>query len=105
MQWACRGLTESDGYTTSNLSNETLSEGISEGTIWLRVTADVSPGVAEKCASFAYSKDGTTLVDFGESHVMVNEILFYMGCRFGVFKYATQTLGGWVTVRGFDLSQ
>jgi len=29
---------------------------------------------------------------------------FFMGYRFGIFNYATQALGGAVTVRSFDLT-
>jgi hypothetical protein len=29
---------------------------------------------------------------------------FFMGHRFGIFNYATQALGGTVTVRRFDLT-
>ena len=40
----------------------------------------------------------------GPSFVLNNQWEFFMGYRFGIFNYATQALGGAVTVRSFDLT-
>jgi hypothetical protein len=76
---------------------------VSGGRIWLRASADIRPG-SGRTATFSYSTDGTTFVPLGPAFVLNNAWEFFMGYRFGIFNYATQALGGAVTVRSFDLT-
>jgi hypothetical protein len=71
--------------------------------IWLRVNADIRPG-SNRQARFSYSTGGTTFIPLGNSLILDNQWRFFMGYRFGIFTYATQALGGAVTVRRFDLT-
>jgi hypothetical protein len=73
------------------------------GRIWLRVNADIRPGSGRQ-AHFSYSTDGTNFVGLGPGFTLNNAWQFFMGYRFGIFNYATQSLGGAVTVRRFDLT-
>ncbi|MBO4275881.1 xylosidase, partial [Microbispora triticiradicis] len=53
----------------------------------------------------SYSTDGVNFTSFGPAFTMGNAWQFFMGYRFGIFNYATQSLGGSVTVNRFDLTQ
>ena len=79
------------------------SATVSGGRIWLRATADIRPG-SGRTATFSYSTDGTTFIPLGPAFTLNNAWEFFMGYRFGIFNYATQALGGAVTVRSFDLT-
>ncbi|TLP60989.1 hypothetical protein, partial [Microbispora triticiradicis] len=76
---------------------------VSGGRIWLRVNADIRPGSGRQ-AKFSYSTDGVNFTSFGPAFTMGNAWQFFMGYRFGIFNYATQSLGGSVTVNRFDLT-
>ena len=71
--------------------------------IWLRVAADIHPG-AGRTAVFSYSTDGRTFASIGEPFVLNNRWQFFMGYRFGLFNYATRSLGGAVTVPSFTMT-
>ncbi|WP_214105621.1 family 43 glycosylhydrolase [Acrocarpospora catenulata] len=73
------------------------------GRIWLRANADVRPGSGRQ-ARFSYSTDGVNFTALGSAFALNNSWRFFMGYRFGIFNYATQALGGSVTVRRFDLT-
>ena len=90
-----------DGWATNNKSTEVSNVEISGGTIWLRLNVNISGGDGNE-GRFSYSSDGTSHIDFGEPHVQDNQ---YLGYRYGVFNFATAGLGGFVTVRSFDISQ
>ena len=72
---------------------EVANAPISGGKIWLRVSADIRPG-EERTGNFSYSTDGVTFKSIGPSFVLNNEWMFFMGYRYGIFNYATQSLGG-----------
>ena len=61
--------------------------------------ADIRPG-AGRPARFSYSTDGVTFTRLGPAFTLNNAWQFFMGYRFAIFNYATQALGGAVTVRG-----
>ena len=73
------------------------------GRIWLRLAADIHPGPG-KTARFSYSTDGSTFTSIGSPFVMGNSWEFFPGHRYGIFNYATQSLGGSVKIATFDLT-
>jgi beta-xylosidase len=97
------GLTMNSSWQTTGTGTEAASASISGGRLWLRVNADIRPGSGRQ-ARFSYSTDGSTFVSLGPAFTLNNAWQFFMGYRFGIFNYATQALGGAVTVRRFDLT-
>jgi beta-xylosidase len=97
------GLTMDGDWNTVGTGTEAASAPISGGKVWLRANADIRPG-ANRQARFSYSTDGTTFTPLGPAFTLDNTWQFFMGYRFGIFNYATQALGGSVTVRRFDLT-
>ncbi|WP_218038535.1 RICIN domain-containing protein [Acrocarpospora pleiomorpha] len=97
------GLTMNSSWQTTGTGTEAASANVSGGRIWLRVNADVRPG-SGRTARFSYSTDGTNFTSLGPAFTLNNAWQFFMGYRFGIFNYATQALGGAVTVRRFDLT-
>ncbi|TDD02871.1 glycoside hydrolase, partial [Nonomuraea deserti] len=97
------GLTMNSSWQTTGTGAEAASANVSGGRIWLRVNADIRPGSGRQ-ARFSYSTDGSTFVSLGPAFTLNNAWQFFMGYRFGIFNYATQSLGGAVTVRRFDLT-
>ncbi|MET7332260.1 family 43 glycosylhydrolase [Nonomuraea sp. NPDC005650] len=97
------GLTMNSSWQTTGTGTEAASANISGGRIWLRVNADIRPGSGRQ-ARFSYSTDGSNFVSLGPAFTLNNAWQFFMGYRFGIFNYATQSLGGAATVRRFDLT-
>ncbi|MFI7128032.1 family 43 glycosylhydrolase [Nonomuraea sp. NPDC050153] len=97
------GLTMNSSWQTTGTGTEAAGANVSGGRIWLRVNADIRPGSGRQ-ARFSYSTDGSTFVSLGPAFTLNNAWQFFMGYRFGIFNYATQSLGGAVTVRRFDLT-
>ncbi|MEQ4305268.1 family 43 glycosylhydrolase [Plantactinospora sp. B6F1] len=96
-------LTMDGNWNTTGTGTEVASAAVSGGRIWLRANADIRPGSGRQ-ARFSYSTDGVTFTSLGPAFTLNNAWQFFMGYRFGIFNYATQALGGAVTVRRFDLS-
>jgi beta-xylosidase len=97
------GLSMDSNWNTTGTGSEVAGAAVSGGRIWLRANADIRPG-ANRQARFSYSTDGTNFVPLGSALTLNNQWQFFMGYRFGIFNYATQALGGAVTVRRFDLT-
>jgi beta-xylosidase len=97
------GLTMDGSWNTTGTGTEAASAGVSGGRIWLRAQADIRPGTGRQ-ATFSYSTDGVTFTRLGPAFTLNNAWQFFMGYRYGIFNYATQGLGGAVTVRRFDLT-
>jgi beta-xylosidase len=97
------GLTMDSNWNTTGTGAEAASANVSGGRIWLRVSADIRPGTGRQ-ARFSYSTDGTTFVPLGPGFTLDNAWQFFMGYRYGIFNYASQALGGSVTVERFDLT-
>jgi beta-xylosidase len=97
------GLAMDGNWNTTGTGTEAAGAAVSGGRIWLRVSADIQPG-SNRQARFSYSTDGATFVTLGPAFTLNNAWQFFMGYRFGIFNYATQALGGAVTVRRFTLT-
>lgn len=97
------GLALSDsGWKPSNAGSQVASAIIaSSGRIWLRTKVNVLPGTQQ--GSFQYSTDGTTFTNLGNNVTIVNDKVFFMGWRYGVFNYASKARGGAVTLRSFTI--
>jgi beta-xylosidase len=96
-------LTMNSSWATTSTGTESAGAAISGGRVWLRVNADIRPGSGRQ-ARFSYSTDGVTFTPFGNALTLDNSWQFFMGYRFGVFNYATQALGGSVTVNQFAVT-
>jgi beta-xylosidase len=96
------GLTMDGSWNTTGKGTEVASADASGAMLWLRITADIRPGANSK-GRFYYSADGTTFTELGSGFTMKNGWEFFMGYRFGIFNYATQSLGGSVKVASFEL--
>src|ERR1041384_4495584 len=97
------GLTMNSSWNTTGTGVEVASAAVSGGRIWLRASADIRPGSGRQ-ARFSYSTDGVNFTPLGTAFTLNNAWQFFMGYRFGIFNYATQSLGGAVTVNRFDLT-
>lgn len=97
------GLTMDDEWNTTGTGTERAGATLTGGRVWLRATADITPG-APRPGSFSYSTDGTTFTALGPEFTMGNDWHFFMGYRFAIFHHATQALGGAVTVERFELA-
>jgi beta-xylosidase len=97
------GLTMDSNWNTTGTGTEQASANVSGGRIWLRVNADIRPGTGRQ-GTFSYSTDGVNFTPLGPGFTMGNDWRFFMGYRFGIFNYATQALGGAVSVDQFELT-
>jgi hypothetical protein len=53
--------------------------------------------------TFSWSADGETFEQLGTPYEMNSTYFFFIGYRFGILNYATEELGGSVTVKSFDI--
>ncbi|WP_240521703.1 glycoside hydrolase family 43 protein [Amycolatopsis vastitatis] len=96
-------ITMDGNWNTSNTGGEAASAAFGGTKVWLRANADIRPGAGRQ-ATFSYSTDGVTFTRFGPAFTLNNAWQFFMGYRFAVFNYASQALGGAVTLQRFELS-
>jgi len=99
------GATLDSSWNTSSVGAETASAAISGGKIWLRVDADVRTTSGGGTARFYYSTNGTQFSQLGGTFTMKREWNYFLGYRFGIFNYATQSLGGSVRIGSFDVTK
>lgn len=93
-------LNESNFQQTSSLGSFTDSVEIKRGPVWLRGALDVRPS-GDNQGFFSYSLDGKHYAPFGGNFTMRNEWNFFQGERWGIFNYATKSLGGSVHISSF----
>ncbi|KAL2259528.1 hypothetical protein VTK26DRAFT_6775 [Humicola hyalothermophila] len=106
-------LDEASGWATASkgevrATGPVVEVGSSGGLVYLRVEADITPAFGlnpVREARFSYSLDGgREFVQLGQPWLLRNEWQFFSGYRFAVFNFATQQLGGQITVKSFDIS-
>jgi beta-xylosidase len=97
------GLTLDSNWNTSGLGSEAASANVSGGKIWLRVEGNVRSDAGGGTARFYYSTNGTDFTQLGGSFTMKKDWPFFTGYRYGIFNFATQSLGGSVKIASFDL--
>jgi hypothetical protein len=96
-------LTMDGNWNTTGTGTEVASAAVSGGKIWLRVAADITPG-ANRQAQFSYSVDGSQFTPLGSKFTLNDTWNFFMGYRYAIFNYATQSLGGSVNVASFQVT-
>lgn len=96
------GLTMDKKWNTLSKGEIVAKEAVSAGKIWLRVTADIHPGVGRK-AIFSFSKDGKDFQQIGKPFELNANWPFFMGYRYAIFNYATKATGGEVRVPEFRI--
>lgn len=99
------GITLDSSWNTNSVGAEAASANISSGKIWLRVDADVRTTSGGGNARFYYSTNGTQFTQLGGTFTMKREWNYFLGYRFGIFNYATQSLGGSVRINSFDVTK
>lgn len=91
-----------DGWKTINKGDQIASVSITGGTVWLRVDSEANSDPT--LGVFSYSTDGgVTFIPLGQTHETLNNQLFFMGDRWGIFNFATKALGGQVVVKSFTI--
>ncbi|KAF2226125.1 family 43 glycosyl hydrolase [Elsinoe ampelina] len=90
--------------TWETQSNGTVVEtrSLAGPEVWLRATVDVTPGAAG-VAQMEYSAGGEAFEALGEDLVLQPDWPYFLGYRFGLFNFASDTLGGSVNVGRFEL--
>ena len=70
--------------------------------VFLKVTGDFQPGHGD-AANFYYSLDGKEWTQIGTKNYrcVFDYRRFFMGSKFGIFNYATKSVGGYVDVDEF----
>lgn len=96
-------LTMDRKWQTISTGTEVAGYSVSGGRIWLRASADIRPG-EDRTGKFFYSTDGRTFKPIGTPFVLDTDWQFFMGYRYAIFNYATQTLGGEVNVSSFTMT-
>jgi beta-xylosidase len=97
------GVNLDSSWNTSSTGTEVGSAAVSGGKIWLRVEANVRTDGGGGTADFSYSTDGIAFTELGNTLTMNKNWTFFLGYRFGLFNYATDALGGSVTIESFEL--
>ncbi len=69
-------------------------------TLALRINANFP----DKVATFSYQQDGVWQT-FDETLTMTYELANFSGNRLAIFNYATETVGGYVDIDSFDITQ
>jgi beta-xylosidase len=91
-------MVSSDGSTES----EVAAIPISSNKVHLRMECDFRNRT--DLVQFAWSLDGRNWHPLGSSHRLQYDLVHFMGCRFGLFNYATQSTGGTVDFDYFRVS-
>ena len=99
------GATLNADWKTDSPGAEVASATIKGEKIWLRVDADVRTTAGGGTARFYYSTNGKQFTELGKTFTMKREWNYFLGYRFGIFNYATQSLGGSVHISSFELTK
>ncbi|KAK0906624.1 hypothetical protein LTR57_017715 [Friedmanniomyces endolithicus] len=101
--------TISDGYEEASVAIPKAATppgyyggGRAKQSVWFRLHADIAPA-SDLLGTFYYSFDGHDFTQLGTPYLMNTTYYFFMGYRFGIFNFATEELGGSVTVKSFDM--
>ncbi|KAF3082703.1 hypothetical protein TWF569_004739 [Orbilia oligospora] len=96
------GINMDSNWNTASTGSEGAGAAISGTKVWLRIRADIRPG-GTRTATFSYSTDGSSFSNLGSGLVLKNDWQYFIGYRFGIFNYATKSLGGSVKVDEFSM--
>jgi beta-xylosidase len=92
-EWSGNPVSPGRAGATANIPQGTTK-------IWLRIQADNRP-TGSRQAKFLYSFDGKSFTGLGDPQELYNGWAFFIAYRFGIFNFATKSLGGSVKVRKF----
>ncbi|KAJ8468836.1 hypothetical protein ONZ45_g17103 [Pleurotus djamor] len=95
------GLTMNSDWTTLSTGSVVTSTSISNGIVYLRITANAASSSNHQ-ATFSYSINGSTFTQVG-TFTMITAWQYFMGYRFGIFNFATIATGGTVKVSYIDI--
>jgi beta-xylosidase len=79
---------------------------VTQSTIYLKIRADITPAFGldpVRPAIFSYSLDGQTWTQLGDEFLLVNSWSYFTGYRYAAFNFATNALGGAVTLKSFSM--
>ena len=102
--------TPTDAPGTIRAQGPEISASDTGHDLWLRVKADVRPAHWKdyrretRKVTFWYSFDGKDFTQLGPEYGLDAKWQFFMAYRFAMFNYATETVGGRVEVKEFDLA-
>ena len=85
----------------NNSAVETATVPLTQNRIWLRIDCDFKDRA--DTAAFSYSLDGKNWNVIGKPHHLRYDLVHFMGCRFGLFNFATKTPGGHVDFDFFHI--
>ncbi|KAK4221901.1 glycosyl hydrolase [Podospora fimiseda] len=102
------GLNLVEGQWTTSSTGKVAATGpsVTASEVWFRVQADITPAFGTNIgrqAVFSYSLDGKTFTNLGPALSMTNSWRYFTGYRYGVFNFATKSLGGEVKVKSFSM--
>jgi beta-xylosidase len=98
------GINMNTSWQTTSTGTSAEDAPLSGGKVWLRAEANVRTDNGGARASFSYSTDGSEFKPLGSSLTMNKDWQYFLGYRFGLFNYATKSLGGSVKISEFALS-
>lgn len=88
---------------TGTVDNNRVCIPFEGNEVYLKIRADFNPG--QDWAWFSYSTDGKEWHDAGEPFKMIFDYRrFFMGTRYAIYNYATETPGGYVDVDWFRIN-
>jgi len=82
---------------------EVASVPLGQSRVFLRMECDFKNQADQ--VSFAYSLDGKDWISIGRPHHLRYDLAHFMGCRFGLFNFATKEPGGHVDFDFFRVSE
>ncbi|WP_263375626.1 glycoside hydrolase family 43 protein [Granulicella aggregans] len=100
-------LTMDEHWKTTATGTEVASAPITAHKIWLRASADTTSNFRsgpDRTGTFAYSLDGKTFTPLGKPFAFTRDWHYFMGYRYAIFNYATQSLDGAVRVSSFTVA-
>lgn len=91
-----KGVSDADGSTAASGPTEVQAAQLPSGQtrVYLKVDFDFKNNTDK--AYFYYSLDGNTWTKIGDYVQMTYSLKHFMGYRFGLFNYATKSIGGYV---------
>jgi beta-xylosidase len=89
--------------STADSTTEVQTRPLTQNKVYLKAICDFTNRA--DTATFAYSLDGKTWQTIGSSLKMEYTLPHFMGYRFGLFHYATQTAGGYTDFDYFRITE
>ncbi|KAK4160529.1 putative beta-xylosidase [Cladorrhinum sp. PSN259] len=99
-------LAEGTWSTSSTGKVAATGPSLTGGEVWFRIQADITPAFGTNTgrqAVLSYSLDGKTFTSLGPALTLSNSWRYFTGYRYGVFNFATKSLGGEVRVKSFSM--